>query len=110
MVAIQDYYNNVEFFLCYARKGGRAATGSLCCIAAHSQDRVICSLLPGGEEWRIVGYILKPFAIATTVLSGSSYTTISIVYPLIYKFCSSLDGKEDDSEIANRSKQLFSLT
>ena len=45
----------------------------------------------------------KPFAIATTVLSGSSYATISIVSPLIYKFCSSLDEKEGDSE---NSKQI----
>ena len=47
--------------------------------------------------------ILKPFAIATTVLSGSSYATISIVSPLICKFCSSLDEKEGDSE---NSKQI----
>ena len=48
--------------------------------------------------------ILKPFAIATAVLSGSSYATISIVSPLIYKFCSSLDGKESDSENCKQIK------
>ena len=46
-------------------------------------------------------FILKPFAIATTVLS--EYATISIICPLIYKLCSSLDGKEGDSE---NSKQI----
>ena len=79
---------------------------ALCAVLLDSQDRVIRSLLPDGAEWTVIEEllsILKPFAIATTVLSGSSYATISIVSPLIYKFCSSLDGKEGDSE---NSKQI----
>ena len=61
----------------------------------------IRSLLPDGAEWSVIEelmVILKPFTLATTVLSGSSYGTISIVSPLIHKFCSNLDRKEDDSK------------
>lgn len=80
---------------------------ALCAVLLDSQDRVICNLLPDGAEWTVIEElltILKPFAIATTVLSGSSYATISIVSPLIYKFCSSLDGKESDSENCKQIK------
>ena len=79
---------------------------ALCAVLLDSQDRVIRSLLPDGAEWTVIEEllsVLKPFAIATAVLSGSSYATISIVCPLIYKFCSSLDEKEGDSE---NSKQI----
>ena len=48
--------------------------------------------------------ILKPFTIDTTVLSGSSYVTISTVCPVIYNFCSSLDGKEGDCENCKQIK------
>ena len=66
---------------CYAIKGSRTATGSLCCII-DSQDRVIHSLLLNGAEWTVTEdlCILKPIAIATTALSESSYATINIVY------------------------------
>ena len=69
----------------------------LCAVLLDSQDRVVRSLLPDGAEWIVIEEllaILKPFAIATTVLSGSSYATISIVCPLIYKFCSTLNENE----------------
>ena len=71
---------------------------ALCAVLLDSQDS---SLLPDGAEWSVIEelmVILKPFALATTVLSGSSYGTISIVSPLIHKFCSNLDRKEDDSK------------
>jgi len=74
---------------------------SLCAVLLDNQDRAVRSLLPDGAECSVIEelmVILKPFALATTVLSGSSYGTISIVSPLIHKFCSNLDGKEDDSE------------
>ena len=74
----------------------------LCVVQLDSQDRVnICSLLPDWAESTVIEElfsILKSFAVATIVLSGSSYATISIVSPLVYKFCPSLDGKQDDSE------------
>lgn len=79
---------------------------AVCAVLLDTQDRVIRSLLPDGAEWTVIEEllsILKPFAIATAVLSGSSYATISIAWPLIYKFCSSLNGKEGDSE---NSKQI----
>ena len=72
----------------------------MCCLL-DSQDRAVHSLLPDGAEWNVIEelmVILKPFALATAVLSGSSYGTISIVSPPIHKFCLNLDGKEDDSE------------
>ena len=74
---------------------------ALCAVLLDSQDRVVRSLLPYGAEWSVIEElmaILKPFALASTVLSGSSYGTISIVSPLIHKFCSNLDRKEDDGE------------
>ena len=74
---------------------------ALCAVLLDSQDRVILNLLPDGAEWTVIEELLttlKPFAIATTVLSRSSYATISIVSPLIYKFCSCLNGKESDSD------------
>ena len=80
---------------------------ALCAALIDSQDRVIHSLLPDGAERTVTEEfltILKPFAIATTVLSGSSYAIISIVCPLIYKFCSNLDGKEGDSEDCEQIK------
>jgi len=77
---------------------------ALCAVLMDSQDRVVRSLLPDGAEWSVIEelmVILKPFALATTVLSGSAYGTISNVSPLIHKFYSHLDRKEDDSEFAN---------
>ena len=74
---------------------------ALCAVLLDSQDRVVRSLLPDGAEWSVIEelmVILKPFALATMVLSGSSYGTISIVSPLIHKFCSNRDRKEDDGE------------
>ena len=62
---------------------------ALCAVLLDSQDRVVRSLLPDGAEWSVIEelmVILKPFALGTTVLSGSSYGTISIVSPLIHKF------------------------
>jgi len=74
---------------------------ALCAVLLNSQDRTVRSFLPDEAEWSGIEesiVILKPFPLATTVLSGSSYGTISIVSPLTHKFCSNLDGKEDDSE------------
>ena len=91
----------MEFSFCYVGKGSRATTGYLCCIAGKPRKGFIRSLLPDGAEWSVIEElinILEPFAIATTVLSGSSYGTISIVSPLIHKFCSNLDRKDDDSD------------
>ena len=90
----------MEFNICYA---GRVVEQQqvICAVLLDSQDRVVRSLLPDGAEWSVIEelmVILKPFALATTVLSGSSYGTISIVSPLIHKFCSNLDRKEDDCE------------
>ena len=74
-----------------------------------SQDRIFRILLPDGKEWTIIEKllaILKPFAIATKALNGSSYATISIVYPLIYKFYLNLVEKESDGD---NMRQLFGL-
>jgi len=77
-----------------------------------SQDRAVCSFLPDGAEWSVIEElmaILKPFTLATTVLNGSSYGTISIVSPLIHKFCSNLDEKQDNSENTKQVKVEIQL-
>ena len=45
-------------------------------------------LLPDGEEWTIIEEVLtvlKPFHRATTAMSASSYPTLSMLSPLLYK-------------------------
>ena len=48
--------------------------------------------------------MLKSFTIATTVLSGSSYATISIVSSHLQDYAHCLDGKEGDSENCKQIK------
>jgi len=81
---------------------------ALCAVLLDSQDRVVHSLFPDGAEWiKELMVILKPFALATTVLSGLAYGTISIVSPLIHKFCCNLDRKEDDSANLKQMKEAI---
>ena len=57
----------MEFNICYAGKGSRAAQ-VLCAVLLDSQDRVVHSLLPDEAEWSVIEelmVILKPFVLAT---------------------------------------------
>ncbi|GBB99440.1 hypothetical protein RclHR1_03520020 [Rhizophagus clarus] len=58
------------------------------------------------HEWSLLKQIvnlLEPFEDATTYFSGTSYTTLSIIYPLIqvlkFKYAENNDNNDDDSEI-----------
>ena len=75
----------------------------------------ICGLFPGGTEWTVIEellFILKPFGITTTVLSGymlplalSAHSFINIDGKVTVKMTVTVTVK-----IQNRSRQLFSLT
>ena len=65
----------------------------LYCRIAKTGLYIAYFVIPDGAKWSVIEELLvifNPFAIATTVLSGSSYGIISIVSPLIHKFCSNL--------------------
>ena len=81
---------------------------ALCAVLLGSSDRVHRSYLPEGDECTLIEellVILKPFVQATTYMSVSSYPTIGIVYPLLYKLLHmTLSVTDDDSTIAKKAK------
>ena len=81
---------------------------ALCAVLLGSSDRVHRSYLPEGDECTLIEellVILKPFVQATTFMSASSYPTIGMVYPLLYKLLHmTLSVTDDDSTIAKKAK------
>ena len=58
------------------------------CAVLLDQPREVRYLLPDSEEWTIIEEliaVLKPFHTATTAMSASSYPTLSMLSPLLYK-------------------------
>ena len=70
----------------------------LCAVLLDSQDRAVRILLPDGAKWSVIEgllVILTPFALATTVISGSSYGTIVLLYlPSFTSFAQTLIEKK----------------
>ena len=82
---------------------------ALCAVLLNNHDKIIHSLLPDRAESTMVEQLLtmlKLFAIATTVLSGSLCDTVPLALSILSftKFCSNLMGKKVTVRIANRSK------
>ena len=58
------------------------------CAVLLDQPREVRYLLPDSEEWTIIEElidVLKPFHRTTTAMSASSYPTLSMLSPLLYK-------------------------
>lgn len=67
-----------------------------------AQPREVRYLLPGSDEWTVIEEliaVLKPFHRATTAMSASSYPTMSMLSPLLYKLTEKVlkVGKEHTS-------------
>ena len=78
---------------------------SLCAVLLD-KPREVRSLLPDGDEWNIIEEVLevlKPFHRATTTMSASSYPTVSMLSPLLYKLkFLVLKVSEEDSQTTNK--------
>ena len=60
----------------------------LCTVLLEEKDRSKRALLPDTSEWTLIEEliaVLEPFVKATTAMSGSSYPTVSMLSPLLYK-------------------------
>jgi hypothetical protein len=60
--------------------------------------------MPTEEEWTLVQAtlaVLKPFELVTRMLSGSTYTTLSMVMPMIKVLAESLTRPDDDDDDDN---------
>ena len=59
---------------------------AVCAVLLDSPNRVHWKFFPEGEDCTIIEEllkILKPFVQATTLMSGSSYSTVGIIAPLL---------------------------
>ena len=78
-------------------------------IAAVLVDGAVRHLMPESADWTLIEQlveILKPFQIATEVMSGDKYPTVSIVKPLLYKLCeNTLSLNDSDSSTVKAVKQ-----
>ena len=81
------------------------------CAVLLDQPREVRYLLPGSEEWTIIEEliaVLKPFHRATTAMSASSYPTLSMLSPLLYKLIQKvLKVGEDDTPSGKALKEAI---
>ena len=82
----------------------------LCAVLLDEKDRSKRSLLPDTHEWTLIEEliaVLEPFVKATTAMSGSSYPTVSMLSPLLYKLLRvSLAHKDEDSATIRQVKDV----
>lgn len=67
-------------------------------------------MLPDSEEWAIIEEIicvLKPFHRATTAMSASSYPTLSMLSPLLYKLLDIVLKVKDDTPSCKHLKEAI---
>ena len=74
----------------------------------RTSDRIATKLLMTSAHWKIledVVVILKPFEVATTIMSTESRSTLAMVRPLIHSFQNKfLRRKEQDSRVVEQIK------
>ena len=74
---------------------------AVCSVLMGEAERNNRVYLPEGRDCNLIEemvIVLKPFVQATTLMSGSSYPTVGIIYPLLYRLLNNtLTLKEDDS-------------
>lgn len=84
---------------------------AFCAVLLGSNDRVVKSYLPDNSECHVIEellIILKPFVQATTLMSGSSYPTIGLIFPLLYKLLYiTLAIKEDEPLVRKVKTEIF---
>ena len=82
---------------------------AVCAVLLDSPNRVHWKYFPEGEDCTIIEKllkILKPFVQATTLMSGSSYSTIGIIAPLLYKLLEKTLAITDDDSTTARSVKM----
>ena len=83
------------------------------CAVLLDQPRGVRYLLPDSEEWTIIEEliaVLKPFHRATTAMSASSYPTLSMLSPLLYKLLEKVLRVEEDDTPSGKALKEAILT
>ena len=86
---------------------------AVCAVLLDSPNRVHWKYFPEGEDCTIIEEllkILKPFVQATTLMRGSSYSTIGIIAPLLYKLLEKTLAITDDDSTTVRSVKMVIYT
>lgn len=80
-------------------------------VLMEKKEKHVRALLPDAGEWGIIEdliSVLEPFADATKALSGSKYSTISLLAPILYKLINkTLKENNTDSIVLKSTKQAI---